>query len=140
MKILLAVDGSEYTRRMLSFVTTHKDWFGEASHCTVFYGVLAVPHRAAAFAGPDLVHAYYNDDATAVLDPVRDFLAGHGIEAKYVHEVGHPAAAIAKLAEDGQFDLVVVGSHGHGAFRNLVLGSVATKVLASCSVPVLVVR
>ena len=140
MKILLAVDGSEYTRRMLSFVTTHKSWFGEGSKCTVFHGVLAVPHRAAALAGPDLVHAYYEDDAKVVLDPVREFLTEHGIEAQYLHKVGHPAAMIAKLAQEGGFDLVVIGSHGQGAFANLVLGSVATKVLASCSVPVLVIR
>ncbi|MDM0116329.1 universal stress protein [Variovorax sp. J22R133] len=63
-----------------------------------------------------------------------------GIEAQYLHKVGHPSAAIAKLAQEGGFDLVVIGSHGQGAFANLVLGSVATQVLASCSVPVLVIR
>jgi nucleotide-binding universal stress UspA family protein len=47
---------------------------------------------------------------------------------------------IAKLAEDGKFDLVVMGSHGHGAWANLVMGSVATQVLAHCGVPVLMVR
>jgi nucleotide-binding universal stress UspA family protein len=33
-----------------------------------------------------------------------------------------------------------MGSHGHGALTNLVMGSVATRVLAHCSVPVLLVR
>jgi nucleotide-binding universal stress UspA family protein len=33
-----------------------------------------------------------------------------------------------------------MGSHGAGALKNLVLGSVATKVLAQCTVPVLLVR
>jgi len=47
---------------------------------------------------------------------------------------------IAKTATDGKFDLVVMGSHGHGALVNLVVGSVATEVLASCKVPVLIVR
>jgi nucleotide-binding universal stress UspA family protein len=36
--------------------------------------------------------------------------------------------------------MVVMGSHGHGLFGNLVLGSVTTKVLAACKVPVLVIR
>ena len=43
-------------------------------------------------------------------------------------------------AKRGKFDLVVMGSHGHGLFRNLVLGSVATRVLAACTVPVLIIR
>jgi nucleotide-binding universal stress UspA family protein len=33
-----------------------------------------------------------------------------------------------------------MGSHGHGTLVNLVMGSVATKVLAHCKVPVLMVR
>jgi nucleotide-binding universal stress UspA family protein len=34
----------------------------------------------------------------------------------------------------------MMGSHGHGSVVNVVMGSVATKVLASCKVPVLLVR
>jgi nucleotide-binding universal stress UspA family protein len=33
-----------------------------------------------------------------------------------------------------------MGSHGHGTMANLVLGSVATRVLAACKTPVLLVR
>ncbi|HWS05017.1 MAG TPA: universal stress protein, partial [Burkholderiaceae bacterium] len=40
----------------------------------------------------------------------------------------------------GKFDLVIMGSHGHSALANLVMGSVATQVLAHCHVPVLLVR
>ena len=50
------------------------------------------------------------------------------------------ADAIAKLADGGGFDLLMMGSHGHGNLVNLVMGSVATQVLASCKVPVLLVR
>jgi nucleotide-binding universal stress UspA family protein len=44
------------------------------------------------------------------------------------------------LADKGKFDLLMMGSHGHGTLTNLVMGSVATKVLARCSTPVLLVR
>jgi nucleotide-binding universal stress UspA family protein len=57
-----------------------------------------------------------------------------------VHTIGNAAESIASLARDGRFDLVILGSHGHGEVLNLVLGSVATKVLARCSAPVLIVR
>lgn len=140
MKILLAVDGSAYTKRMLDYLLTHKTQLGAGGDYTVFHAVLPVPHRAAAFAGPDLVRNYYDDEARIVLDPVRATLREGGIEAKFVHKVGHAADEIAAFAETGKFDLVVMGSHGHGALGNLVLGSVATKVLANCTVPVLVVR
>jgi nucleotide-binding universal stress UspA family protein len=44
------------------------------------------------------------------------------------------------LAALGRFDLLVLGSHGHEALANVVLGSVATKVLALCTTPVLLIR
>jgi nucleotide-binding universal stress UspA family protein len=140
MKILLAVDGSDYTRRMLQYLRTHKDQLGAGSAYTVLHAVLPVPARASAFAGPAIVRNYYEDEARRVLDPVRAFLGESGIGAEFVHKAGHPADEIASYAQAGHFDLLVMGSHGHGALANLVLGSVATKVLAHCTVPVLLVR
>ena len=52
----------------------------------------------------------------------------------------HAADTIAAQATKGDFDLLMMGSHGHGLLGNLVLGSVATKVMANCGVPVLIVR
>jgi nucleotide-binding universal stress UspA family protein len=140
MKVLLAVDGSDYTKRMISYLGAHKDLWSAGHAFTAFHAVLPVPHRAAAFAGPDVTHDYYEDDARVVLQPVRALMAEAGITATFVHKVGHPAAEIASFAEAGGFDLLIMGSHGHGVLKNLVLGSVATKVLAQCSVPVLLVR
>ena len=54
--------------------------------------------------------------------------------------VGNAGELIATTAESGKFDLVIMGSRGHGALGSLVMGSVATKVLASCGTPVLLVR
>src|SRR5664279_460247 len=140
MKILLAADGSSYTKRMLAYIASHDEWLGAKHEYTVIHGVLAVPHRAAAFAGQQMVREFYEADAEDVLRPIRAFFDQLGIQAKFVHTVGHVAEAIAKLAEEGKFDLVVMGSRGHSDFANLVLGSVATKVLAKCSVPVLLIR
>ncbi|MEG0946729.1 MAG: universal stress protein, partial [Comamonas sp.] len=39
-----------------------------------------------------------------------------------------------------KFDLIIMGTHGHGSLGKLVMGSVSTKVLANCSVPVMLVR
>jgi nucleotide-binding universal stress UspA family protein len=55
-------------------------------------------------------------------------------------KIGSAGEEIAKFAENGQFDLIIMGSHGQGSFSNLVMGSVATKVLAACKVPVLLIR
>lgn len=140
MKILLAVDGSEYTKKMLAYLTTHDELFTVANQYTIFTAQPALPPRARAAVGKEIVDKYYSEEAEKVLGPVSKFLVRHGIDAKSVWKVGHAGENIAKMAESGKYDLVVMGSHGHGALGNLVMGSVATQVLAHCEVPVLLVR
>ena len=72
--------------------------------------------------------------------PARRLLQKAGLVFLDKWLVGDPGDEVAKFADKGKFDLVVMGSHGQGLFANLVLGSVATKVLAGCKVPVLVIR
>ena len=55
-------------------------------------------------------------------------------------KVGHPGEMIAKTADSGKFDLVIMGSHGRTALSSVLLGSVANKVLSQSTVPVLIVR
>ena len=74
------------------------------------------------------------------MKPVRRALAAAGMQCTESLKVGQPGDVIADTAKRGKFDLVVMGSHGHGLFRNLVLGSVATRVPAACTVPVLIIR
>jgi nucleotide-binding universal stress UspA family protein len=71
---------------------------------------------------------------------VTKFLLRHGIDAKSSWKSGPAGETLAKFADAGDFDLLVMGSHGHGTLVNLVMGSVATKVLALCQVPVLLIR
>lgn len=140
MKILLAVDGSSYTKKMLAYLTTHDELFSPNNEYTVFTVQAALPPRARAAVGKEIVSKYYMDEAEKVLAPVTKFLLRHKIDAKSSWKTGHAGESIAEMADSGKFDLVVMGSHGHGTLVNLVMGSVATQVLAHCKVPILLVR
>ena len=140
MNILLAVDGSPYTKKMLAYLVTHPELFGPHNRFTVFTATAALPPRARAAVGADVAYSYYEEEAAKVDAPVLEFLGRHGITPQVVHAVGHAGEQIARTATEGNFDLVLMGSHGHGALANLVMGSVATQVLAHCKVPVLLVR
>lgn len=139
MKILLAVDGSRYTKKMLAYLATH-ELFTQGSDFSVFTVQPVLPPRARAALGKEIVDNYHAQEAEKVLAPVAKFLLRHGIDAKSSSKVGHAGESIAKFADSGKFDLIIMGSHGHSALFNLVMGSVATQVLAQCRVPVLLVR
>ena len=140
MKILIAADGSSHTKRMLAYMAAHDEWLGAAHDYTVLTVVLPVPGRAASFVDADTIKGYYEEEAQKVFGPIRKFFDQGGIKAQFVHKVGHPAQEIGELATQGKFDLLMLGTHGHGLLGNLIMGSVATRVLSLCEVPVLLVR
>lgn len=140
MKILLAVDGSDYTKRMLAYLAAHDEWLGDRHEYTVLNTVTPVPARAASMIDRDTLKSYYADTSEAVFKSIRTFFKKQGIAAEFVGKVGHAPELIAKTADAGKYDLLVMGSHGHGTLGNLVMGSVATKVLSACKTPVLLIR
>lgn len=140
MKILVAVDGSPFTKRMLAYLAAHDEWMGAQHAYTVLTVVPPVPARAAAALSREILASFYQDEADKVFKPIRAFFAKQGLEADFVAKQGAAGDTIAAVADKGKYDLLVLGSHGHGVLGNLVLGSVATKVVAQCSVPVLLVR
>ena len=140
MKILLPVDGSAYTQRSLECVANGVELFGPRHAYIALTVVAPIPAHAARFLDRDMLQGHYREEAEKVLAPVRTFAHRHGLTVAAQHVAGHAAQAIAACAEREQVDLIVMGSHGHSALGNIVLGSVATGVLASCKVPVLLVR
>jgi len=139
MKILLAVDGSPYTKKMLAYLSTHDELFTPGNSYTVFTVQPLLPPRARAALGKEIVNNYYSEEAEKILAPVSKFLLRHGISAMSHWETGSAGESIARFADSGEFD-IIMGSHGHGTLVNLVMGSVATQVLAHSKIPVLLVR
>jgi len=140
MKILIAADGSPYTKRMLAYLAAHDEWLGAHHAYTVVTVVPAVPPRAAAVLAKQVLKAHYDEEAERVMKPIRAFLTRHGLSVEFVSKSGPAAETIAAMADKGKYDMLMMGSHGHGSLSNLVLGSVATKVMARCTTPVLLVR
>ena len=140
MNILLAVDGSSYTKKMLAYLAAHEELLAPTHAYSAVTVQAALPPRARAALGKEAVDRYYADEADKVFKPVNKFLERHGFNPKCIAKVGNAGEVIASVADGGKYDLLVMGSRGHGALGSLVMGSVATKVLASCGTPVLLVR
>jgi hypothetical protein len=77
MNILLAVDGSPYTQKMLAYLTSHPEILGAAHSYSAITVQPQLPARARAALGKDVVDEYYAEESTKVLDPVCSYLAEH---------------------------------------------------------------
>ena len=139
MKILVATDGSKFSALAVNYLVAHADQFKDAQ-VTLLTVHLPIPGRAAAQLGREVVRDYYGAECEKALKPARSALKKAGIAFTDTWTVGNPGDEISEFATKGKFDMVVMGSHGHGFFGALMLGSVATRVLAGCKVPVLVIR
>jgi len=78
--------------------------------------------------------------ATEAARAAVDIARADGVDAKSFVRNGEPVQMISQTAKDCDASLVVVGSHGWGAIRRLVSGSVSTGLLRHSPCPVLVVR
>jgi nucleotide-binding universal stress UspA family protein len=140
VNILLPVDGSEFTQRTLDYIASHGALFGPGHTYTAFTAVAPIPAHAARYLSHAVVDEYYRDEAEKILSPLRESAKRHSLPIATKYAVGHAGEAIAIFAKAEQQDLIVMGSHGHSWIANVLLGSVATGVLARCNVPVLLVR
>jgi nucleotide-binding universal stress UspA family protein len=140
MKILLPVDGSEYSKAAVEFVASRSTLIGTEPQVDVVNVQLEVPVRAARVVGKAALIDYYTDESDRALKPALRRLAKAGLNATGKYVVGHPGEEISAVAVKDDVDLIVMGSHGHSALRNLLVGSVTNHVLARTQLPMLVLR
>jgi nucleotide-binding universal stress UspA family protein len=79
-----------------------------------------------------------DDDST--LESIAEKYNEKGIKTEIKEVVGDPAAEIINEAENGDYDLIVMRTHGMKATRRFLMGSVTNKVVHHINKPILVVR
>jgi nucleotide-binding universal stress UspA family protein len=140
MKALIAVDGSENALRALRKFLDLTKLFSDLPAITLINVRDDAPLRGAKrAAGYGTVVEYLNRLSEADLMQARAQLDEWKIPHDVITAVGEVASTIAQHAEGNGFDLIVMGSKGRTNFGNLLMGSVATKVLAATDKPVLLV-
>jgi nucleotide-binding universal stress UspA family protein len=148
LKVGIAIDGSDYGIAAARYVLKHRPLFGAQPKFTVL-------HSVPEFAGstmPDMagiaLPAYSAEEIKALQQqafdkavvPVRALFAEAGIAVDTVCLTGPAGDEIAAYAKKKKLDLLVLGSHGYGAVKAAVLGSVAQRVAAHCATPLLLIR
>ncbi len=124
-------------RRALEFALgAHPD--AEVTALTVVGEPSTMMGEAAGLALADDVERAARERARNVQDRAREIAAEYGTEVDTDVQLGHPVRAILNRA--GEYDAIVMGSHGGTLSERLFVGNVAEKVLRRSPVPVTVVR
>ena len=140
MKILLPVDGSSCSTRAVRYVARHAKSFGAGARFTLVHVDSPMIERVNRHIGPEDLATFHERNSSAAIKGARRVLSKAGLTASERHLVGDAATCIARVAKQERSDLIVMGSHGRGALKSLLLGSVVSRTLALSNVPVLVVR
>ncbi|MDB5882860.1 MAG: UspA [Ramlibacter sp.] len=140
MKILLAADGSEYTKKALAFLVAHESLCGAGDEIVVFNVQPAVPPRVKTMLGAAAVSKYHREEARKVLEPIERFLKRHDLQFRTGSAVGSASTELLAAAKREKSQLIVMGTHGHGIIGRALMGSVAQRVVTEGDMPVLLVK
>jgi nucleotide-binding universal stress UspA family protein len=140
--ILLATDGSasaeHAAKKALELARVH------GAHVTAAYVVDPYPYIGIGEVNPMALQSYMTaaqNASTQVFVKLADLAAATGVQLQVqLVENMQAARGIVQLADQVAADLIVIGSHGRSGVEKLVLGSVAAKVIALSTRPVLVIR
>lgn len=145
MKVLLAIDGSAHSEAAIAEVA-RRPWPPETQILvlTVVHAAIPLlpdPSMALAAAYVQQIQDLNTQAPGLVAGACRQLRqSAPDLTVLTAIEEGIPKDVIVETARSWNADLIVVGSHGHGRIRSVLLGSVAIGVLTQAHCSVLVAR
>ena len=140
MKILLAADGSKHTKKALDFLAQHKQLLGKDGELLVIHAQMLLPTIFASAINVKKALEINELAADEVLSPIKIFLEKHSLRHRCLSVVGSVAKEIVEAADNEGVHLILMGTHGRNAAATALMGSVAQRVVANSTVPVLLVK
>lgn len=137
--ILYPTDFSEYAEIAIPYVVD----FAKKFDAKVVLMHAIAPFHPAQFDTPVNLKALeegFADEAKKRIDEVAGRLAKQEIEVRSVIESGTPFLEIIRSVREHDADMIMMGSHGTGVFRHLLLGSTAERVARKSPCPVMTIR
>lgn len=137
-KILVAIDGSEHSKKAIREAVTLIENLKTACSLTILHVNQTVPIVDPAVSEEMDIEQMISEEGRRILTLAEAHLAGANVEFASKSVIGDPATEISKSALD--HDLIIMGSRGLGAISEIVLGSVSHKVIKQSKCPVLIVK
>lgn len=140
LKILLPVDGSENSRKTVFDFIQLLGWYKEKPEIHLLNVQYPLNGNVSLFINQADIKQYHQEEALKSLQDTRDLLDQAGIAYQYHIIVGDPAEMIVRLANEEQYDQIMMGPRGKSGIKGLLLGSVTNKVMQLSDIPVLLVK
>ena len=138
MKILVAVDGSKPSVKVVQQLIEHSDWYRERPEVELVTVHLPVPKVARMPKGQ--LDKYYAEEGEGMLAAAKKKLDAAGVPYRARILVGPIAESLVKHAKDQRCDIIYIGTRGMSELGAALVGSTATKVLHISEIPVLLVK
>lgn len=138
-KVLLPVDGSDCSMRAVDYLINE---FGDVAPPDVHLVNVQIPLTGDItrfFRRADIV-SYHRAESEQALRGAQERLDSAHVPYSVHREVGHAAETIAGLADSLHCDHIVMGTHGRGALKELLVGSTTLKVAHIAHVPIVLVK
>ena len=135
-KILVPLDGSQNSMRGLDEAI----YLARQCNATIM-GLYVVPLYPRNFT--DVIIPYriqLTQLAKKIMESAKIKCAKKGIMFKYKVVFGSPTMEIEEMANNGTFNIIVIGSRGQSGLKEIFLGSVAKAIMHKSKIPVLVVK
>jgi nucleotide-binding universal stress UspA family protein len=141
MKFLVAVDGSKSSVSATRYAAKLASAVRGNNHVTLLsvHDDTALKHFKQ-YVPKDAISTYLREMSEKDLAPSRKLLDKAEVSHDMVIRFGDIASQILTEIQSSGCDIVVMGSKGRSALKNVLVGSVAQKVLSGANVPVLLVR
>lgn len=144
-KILIAIDGSEHSEKVLKEAITIAEPLGAAvTILTVIVRDYLPPSVSIQFTDDvwETVNANLQEEAETLVAKSAAPFKEKGLEAetKVIFGRKPPSEIICEEAKEGKYNLVMLGSHGLRGFREALLGSVSNKVAHCLKGNVMIVK
>ncbi|MDW0272861.1 MAG: universal stress protein [Nitrososphaeraceae archaeon] len=138
-KILVPVDGSDNSYKALEAALVLSEKLG--SNISVLNVMEQVPitHIESEKLLSELLEAYKKENQE-MLSKCSDIASQKGITIKTVLLQGNPAPVILDYSKKENFDLVIMGSRGMGKFKELILGSVSSKIVHHSPCAIMIIK
>lgn len=137
-KILLPVDGSTHSMNATKYALNLAKFSGAQVtliNCYEWRGdVSEVPENLV-----ESLKSTAKQKAEVIVKKSEEIFAGQGVQYRLETVSGSPGAVLTDMAKSKEYDLIIMGSHGHSDIAGLFLGSVTHKVLNTIYCPILIV-